>query len=146
MDIYTCDFLRFVLCIGFRKWNQTHIHMTYIWKQICATEPFCSFDIKWIFSNCFIYFSPSLLTSSVKNCFRVSTTGRSKSQSHSLQANDSFNKQQWISCLRQAMVQSRDRQAQASQYRPSDRLSPDPALYNNIAELNLNSDVEMQDT
>uniref|UniRef100_A0A8C1DX09 Rho guanine nucleotide exchange factor 3 n=3 Tax=Cyprinus carpio TaxID=7962 RepID=A0A8C1DX09_CYPCA len=82
----------------------------------------------------------------VKNCFRVSTTGRTKSQSHSLQANDSFNKQQWISCLRQAMVQSRDRQAQTSHCKPSERLSPDPALYNNIAELNLNSDVEMPDT
>ncbi|XP_016320430.1 rho guanine nucleotide exchange factor 3-like [Sinocyclocheilus anshuiensis] len=82
----------------------------------------------------------------VKNCFRVSATGRSKSQSHSLQANDSFNKQQWISCLRQAMVQSRDRQAQSSHCKPSERLSPDPALYNNIAELNLNSDVEMPDT
>lgn len=44
------------------------------------------------------------------------------------------------------MVQSRDRQAQASQYNPTDRLSPDPAFYNNIAEMNLNSDVEMQDT
>ncbi|XP_056305520.1 rho guanine nucleotide exchange factor (GEF) 3, like [Danio aesculapii] len=82
----------------------------------------------------------------VKNCFRVSTTGRSKSQSHSLQANDSFNKQQWISCLRQAMVQSRDRQAQSSPCNPNERLSPEPALYNNIAELNINSDVEMPDT
>uniref|UniRef100_A0A8B9HZC6 Rho guanine nucleotide exchange factor (GEF) 3, like n=1 Tax=Astyanax mexicanus TaxID=7994 RepID=A0A8B9HZC6_ASTMX len=49
----------------------------------------------------------------VKNCFRVSSRGRStKGQSHSLQANDSFNKQQWISCLRQAIVQSRDRFSQ----------------------------------
>ncbi|TRY96649.1 hypothetical protein DNTS_024263 [Danionella cerebrum] len=79
----------------------------------------------------------------VKNCFRVSTTGRSKSQSHSLQANDSFNKQQWISCLRQAMVQSRDGQTQR---KVSQRLSPEPALYNNIAELTLNSDAEMLDT
>ncbi len=44
------------------------------------------------------------------------------------------------------MVQSRDRQAQSSHCKPSERLSPDPALYNNIAELNLNSDVEMPDT
>ncbi|KAL0158373.1 hypothetical protein M9458_046449, partial [Cirrhinus mrigala] len=71
---------------------------------------------------------------------------RSKSQSHSLQANDSFNKQQWISCLRQAMVQARDRQSQSSHCNSSERLSPDPALYNNIAELTLNSDVEMPDT
>ncbi|XP_028850076.1 rho guanine nucleotide exchange factor (GEF) 3, like isoform X1 [Denticeps clupeoides] len=81
----------------------------------------------------------------VKNCFRVSSRGRSKAQSHGLQANDSFNKQQWISCLRQAMVQSRDREAQASQSGPSSRLSPDPDLYN-IAELTINSDVDMQET
>ncbi|XP_036386929.1 rho guanine nucleotide exchange factor (GEF) 3, like isoform X1 [Megalops cyprinoides] len=79
-----------------------------------------------------------------KNCFRVSSTGRAKAHSHSLQANDSFNKQQWISCLRQAMVQSRDREFQASQSRPTRQMSPDPALYH-IAELNLNSDAEMVD-
>uniref|UniRef100_A0A667X985 Rho guanine nucleotide exchange factor (GEF) 3, like n=1 Tax=Myripristis murdjan TaxID=586833 RepID=A0A667X985_9TELE len=45
----------------------------------------------------------------VRNCFRVSSRGRAKASSHSLQANDSFSKQQWISCLRQAIVQSRDR-------------------------------------
>uniref|UniRef100_A0A8B9JBR7 Rho guanine nucleotide exchange factor 3 n=1 Tax=Astyanax mexicanus TaxID=7994 RepID=A0A8B9JBR7_ASTMX len=82
----------------------------------------------------------------VKNCFRVSSRGRStKGQSHSLQANDSFNKQQWISCLRQAIVQSRDRFSQDSQSKASSRLSPDPAL-DHIAELSLNSDVEMPDT
>ncbi|XP_031421816.1 rho guanine nucleotide exchange factor (GEF) 3, like isoform X2 [Clupea harengus] len=75
----------------------------------------------------------------VKNCFRVSSRGRSKAQSHSLQANDSFNKQQWISCLRQAMVQTRDSVALTSQ---SPRFSPNPDLCH-IAELNLNSDVEM---
>lgn len=79
----------------------------------------------------------------VKNCFRVSSRGRTKAQSHSLQANDSFNKQQWISCLRQAIIQSRDRDAQASQSKPL--LSPEPPL-DHIAELNLNSDVEMIDT
>uniref|UniRef100_A0A667WVM3 Rho guanine nucleotide exchange factor (GEF) 3, like n=1 Tax=Myripristis murdjan TaxID=586833 RepID=A0A667WVM3_9TELE len=51
----------------------------------------------------------------VRNCFRVSSRGRAKASSHSLQANDSFSKQQWISCLRQAIVQSRDRSAQTSQ-------------------------------
>ncbi len=99
--------------------------------------------------NCFRFILTPHFTSNslpVKNCFRVSATGRSKSQSYSLLANDSFNKQQWISCLRQAMVQSRDRQVQSSHFKPSERLSPDPALYNNIAELNLNSDVEMPDT
>ncbi|XP_073968336.1 LOW QUALITY PROTEIN: rho guanine nucleotide exchange factor 3 [Salmo salar] len=80
----------------------------------------------------------------VRNCLRVSSRGRSKAQSHSLQANDSFNKQQWISCLRQAMVQSRDRDAQVSQSPLSSRLSPDFALYH-IAELSLSSDAEMAD-
>ncbi|XP_029576206.1 rho guanine nucleotide exchange factor (GEF) 3, like [Salmo trutta] len=80
----------------------------------------------------------------VRNCLRVSSRGRSKAQSHSLQANDSFNKQQWISCLRQAMVQSRDRDAQVSQSPLSSRLSPDFALYH-IAELSLSSDTEMAD-
>lgn len=111
-----------------------------------STILFDSGGVLIAFVSCFLipHFSSNSLP--VKNCFRVSTTGRTKSQSHSLQANDSFNKQQWISCLRQAMVQSRDRQAQTSHCKPSERLSPDPALYNNIAELNLNSDVEMPDT
>ncbi|KAM4696700.1 rho guanine nucleotide exchange factor 3-like [Rhinophrynus dorsalis] len=39
-----------------------------------------------------------------KNFFRVSFRDRSRGQSHTLQANDSFNKQQWVSCIRQAMV------------------------------------------
>ncbi|KAJ8017308.1 hypothetical protein DPEC_G00016520 [Dallia pectoralis] len=74
----------------------------------------------------------------VRNCFRVGSRGRTKAQSHSLQANDSFNKQQWIASLRQAMVQSRDQGAQAGQS------TPDPAL-NHIAELSLSSDTEMAD-
>ncbi|XP_028266849.1 rho guanine nucleotide exchange factor (GEF) 3, like [Parambassis ranga] len=76
----------------------------------------------------------------VKNCFRVSSRGRSKAHTYSLQANDSFSKQQWITCLRQAIVQSRDMTAQTSQ----SQLSPhhDPALYH-IAELSLSSDTEM---
>lgn len=84
-----------------------------------------------------------LSSPSVKNCFRVSSRGRTKAQSHSLQANDSFNKQQWISCLRQAIIQSRDRDAQASQSKV--QLDPEPQL-EHIAELSLNSDVEMIDT
>ncbi|XP_063282956.1 rho guanine nucleotide exchange factor 3 isoform X1 [Pelobates fuscus] len=36
----------------------------------------------------------------IKNFFRVSL--KSGIQSHSLQANDSFNKQQWVNCIRQA--------------------------------------------
>ncbi|KAI1890233.1 hypothetical protein AGOR_G00151610 [Albula goreensis] len=80
-----------------------------------------------------------------KNCFRVSSTGRAKAQSHSLQANDSFNKQQWITCLRQAMIQSRDKESHTSPPRPSTQAAPDPALYH-IAELSLCSDAEMMDT
>ncbi|XP_022047498.1 rho guanine nucleotide exchange factor (GEF) 3, like [Acanthochromis polyacanthus] len=73
----------------------------------------------------------------VKNCFRVSSRGRSKAHPYSLQANDSFSKQQWITCLRQAIVQSRDRNAQTS-------LHLEPAL-RHIADLNLSSDTEMAD-
>ncbi|KAJ8361329.1 hypothetical protein SKAU_G00178540 [Synaphobranchus kaupii] len=89
----------------------------------------------------------SSATDKAKNCFRVSIQGRSKaqSQSHSLQANDSFNKQQWISCLRQAIVKSRDKESHTSQSWPLSQTSPDPAL-NHIAELSLSSDTEMMDT
>ncbi|XP_038596001.1 rho guanine nucleotide exchange factor 3 isoform X3 [Tachyglossus aculeatus] len=38
----------------------------------------------------------------VKNFFRVSFKSGSQSQTHSLQANDTFNKQQWLNCIRQA--------------------------------------------
>ncbi|KFP74259.1 Rho guanine nucleotide exchange factor 3 [Apaloderma vittatum] len=38
----------------------------------------------------------------IKNFFRVSFRNGSQSQTHSLQANDSFNKQQWLNCIRQA--------------------------------------------
>nr|XP_028574928.1 rho guanine nucleotide exchange factor 3 isoform X1 [Podarcis muralis] len=38
----------------------------------------------------------------IKNFFRVSFRKGSQSQSHSLQANDTFNKQQWLNCIRQA--------------------------------------------
>ncbi|XP_072136520.1 rho guanine nucleotide exchange factor 3 isoform X2 [Mobula birostris] len=37
-----------------------------------------------------------------KNFFRVSFVDPSEGQSHSLQANDAFNKQQWLNCIRQA--------------------------------------------
>lgn len=73
----------------------------------------------------------------VKNCFRVSSRGRSKAHPYSLQANDSFSKQQWITCLRQAIVQSRDRTTQTS-------FHLEPAL-RHIADLNLSSDTEMAD-
>nr|XP_015823480.2 rho guanine nucleotide exchange factor (GEF) 3, like isoform X2 [Nothobranchius furzeri] len=78
----------------------------------------------------------------VKNCFRVSSRGRSKVNPYCLQANDSFSKQQWITSLRQAIVQSRDRSAQTSQSQLS--LHPDPTLCH-IAELSLSSDTDMAD-
>lgn len=71
----------------------------------------------------------------VKNCFRVSSRGRSKAHSYSLQANDSFSRQQWITSLRQAIVQARDRSVAPP---------PDPALYH-IADLSLSSDAEMSE-
>lgn len=84
----------------------------------------------------FCFFSP------VKNCFRVSSRGRSKAHPYSLQANDSFSKQQWITCLRQAIVQSRDKKAQTSQSQLSPH--PDPALYH-MADLSLGSSSDMVD-
>ncbi|PWA28681.1 hypothetical protein CCH79_00014815 [Gambusia affinis] len=78
----------------------------------------------------------------VKNCFRVSSRGRSKVNPYCLQANDSFSKQQWITCLRQAIVQSRDRTAHTSQSPLS--LPSDPALCH-IADLSLSSDTDMAD-
>lgn len=72
----------------------------------------------------------------------MSSRGRSKAHSFSLQANDSFSKQQWITCLRQAIVQSRDKKAQTSQSQLSPH--PDPALYH-IAELSLGSSSDMVD-
>ncbi|XP_037127746.1 rho guanine nucleotide exchange factor (GEF) 3, like isoform X1 [Syngnathus acus] len=76
----------------------------------------------------------------VKNCFRVSSRGSSKAHSYSLQANDSFSKQQWVTCLRQAMVQSRDRKAQSVVLPPHS----DPTLCH-IADLSLSCDTDMAD-
>lgn len=72
----------------------------------------------------------------------MSSRGRSKAHPYSLQANDSFSKQQWITCLRQAIVHSRDKKAQTSQSQLS--LHPDPALYH-IAALSLGSSSDMVD-
>ncbi|XP_078520797.1 rho guanine nucleotide exchange factor 3-like isoform X4 [Lissotriton helveticus] len=44
-----------------------------------------------------------------KNFFRVCFRDRTRGQSHTLQANDSFNKQQWMTCLRHAIIGYRDR-------------------------------------
>uniref|UniRef100_A0A8C5QU86 Rho guanine nucleotide exchange factor 3 n=1 Tax=Leptobrachium leishanense TaxID=445787 RepID=A0A8C5QU86_9ANUR len=42
-----------------------------------------------------------------KNFFRVSFQNRSRGQAHTLQANDSFNKQQWMSSIREAITSCR---------------------------------------
>lgn len=44
----------------------------------------------------------SSLLSSAKNFFRVSFHSSSQFHSHSFQASDAFNKQQWLNCIRQA--------------------------------------------
>lgn len=51
-----------------------------------------------------IYIIANLIFLSIlaKNFFRVSFVDPSEGQSHSLQANDAFNKQQWLNCIRQA--------------------------------------------
>ncbi|XP_066566077.1 rho guanine nucleotide exchange factor (GEF) 3, like [Amia ocellicauda] len=84
-----------------------------------------------------------------KNFFRVSSKGRLKGQAHSLQANDSFNKQQWVTCIRQAIVSYRDQQDSSHPSLLSQ--SPNSSL-EDIADLSLDCDdkggmdVEMSNT
>ncbi|XP_053328894.1 rho guanine nucleotide exchange factor 3-like isoform X2 [Spea bombifrons] len=66
-----------------------------------------------------------------KNFFRVSFRDRTRGQAHTLQANDSFNKQQWVSAIRQAMVASRDHESK--QGSPQDL----PCTLMNISDLKL---------
>lgn len=47
--------------------------------------------------------SCSLFISSAKNIFRVRFHDPSQGQSHTLQVNDVFHKQQWLNCLRSAI-------------------------------------------
>ncbi|XP_067884510.1 rho guanine nucleotide exchange factor 3-like, partial [Heterodontus francisci] len=72
-----------------------------------------------------------------KNIFRVSFRDRSRGQSHTLQANDTFNKQQWVSCIRQAVINVRDRHQ--PQLQPAEL--PDSSL-EQIAELSIDCDEE----
>lgn len=51
-----------------------------------------------------------------KNIFRVRFQDQSQGQSHTLQGNDIFHKQQWLNCLRRAM----------SDHRPALQAAPDP--------------------
>ncbi|KAK6466650.1 rho guanine nucleotide exchange factor 3-like isoform X1 [Huso huso] len=72
-----------------------------------------------------------------KNFFRVSSRGRWKGQAHSLQASDSFNKQQWVSCIRQAIISFKD-QLNSSHQSPLNQ-SADSSL-DDIADLSIDSD------
>ncbi|XP_073397385.1 rho guanine nucleotide exchange factor 3-like [Dendrobates tinctorius] len=67
-----------------------------------------------------------------KNFFRVSFRDRSRGQSHTLQANDSFNKQQWVSCIRHAMVASREQRASPGTSQDT------PCTLINLSDLSLN--------
>ncbi|CAJ0927432.1 unnamed protein product [Ranitomeya imitator] len=67
-----------------------------------------------------------------KNFFRVSFRDRSRGQAHTLQANDSFNKQQWISCIRHAMVASREQCASPGTSQDT------PCTLINLSDLSLN--------
>ncbi|KAG9463227.1 hypothetical protein GDO78_022167 [Eleutherodactylus coqui] len=67
-----------------------------------------------------------------KNVFRVSFQDGSRGQAHTLQANDSFNKQQWVSCIRHAMVTTREQSA-------SPATSPEtPCTLGELSSLSLN--------
>lgn len=50
-------------------------------------------------SDCFFFCSPSV----AKNIFRVRSQDPGQAQSHTLQVNDVFHKQQWLNCLRSAI-------------------------------------------
>ncbi|XP_044162659.1 rho guanine nucleotide exchange factor 3-like [Bufo gargarizans] len=67
-----------------------------------------------------------------KNFFRVSFRDRSRGQAHTLQANDSFNKQQWVSCIRHAMVASREQNASPATSQDT------PSTLINLSDLSLN--------
>ncbi|XP_031808135.1 rho guanine nucleotide exchange factor 3 isoform X1 [Sarcophilus harrisii] len=62
----------------------------------------------------------------IKNFFRVSFRSGSQSQSHSLQASDTFNKQQWLNCIRQAKEKALCATGQAGMLGPREP-SPAPA-------------------
>uniref|UniRef100_UPI00398F47F7 rho guanine nucleotide exchange factor 3-like n=1 Tax=Pristiophorus japonicus TaxID=55135 RepID=UPI00398F47F7 len=77
-------------------------------------------------------------TERAKNIFRVSFRDRSRGQSHTLQANDSFNKQQWVSCIRQAVINSRDIM--------HSQLPVSESSLEQIASLSIDCDDEMHET
>ncbi|KAM9808314.1 neuroepithelial cell-transforming gene 1 protein-like [Neosynchiropus ocellatus] len=56
-----------------------------------------------------------------KNVFRVSSLDPSHGQSHTLQGNDIYHKQQWLNCLRSAIA---DKQREPKQALPGDIMKP----------------------
>uniref|UniRef100_V9KQH8 Rho guanine nucleotide exchange factor 3 n=1 Tax=Callorhinchus milii TaxID=7868 RepID=V9KQH8_CALMI len=68
-------------------------------------------------------------TERAKHVFRVSFRDHSRGQSHTLHANDSFNKQQWITRIRHAMVTYRD-MPQCPGPSPRPRETPSPGAAN----------------
>ncbi|XP_069785278.1 rho guanine nucleotide exchange factor 3-like isoform X2 [Narcine bancroftii] len=79
-------------------------------------------------------FSPG--TERARNIFRVRSRDRLQGQTHTLQASDSFSKQQWVSCIRQAVISARDSSSSLSRDDPT--LSSSPPL-DQIAALTLDS-------
>ncbi|CAH2317115.1 rho guanine nucleotide exchange factor 3-like [Pelobates cultripes] len=73
-----------------------------------------------------------------KNFFRVSFRDRSRGQAHTLQANDSFNKQQWISSIRQAMISCREHGASEGPSRET------PCTVIDISDLSLSCQEDCQ--
>lgn len=59
----------------------------------------------WSFRFCLKYFKSksSSISSTAKNIFRVRSQDPNQPQSHTLQVNDVFHKQQWLNCLRSAI-------------------------------------------
>ncbi|NP_001085925.1 Rho guanine nucleotide exchange factor (GEF) 3, gene 1 S homeolog [Xenopus laevis] len=81
-------------------------------------------------------FTPA--TERAKNFFRVSFQERSRGQSHTLQANDSFNKQQWISCIRQAKAANQ----RGTTYMGGSQETP--CTFVDISELSLSSNKDCE--
>lgn len=76
------------------KFNASKCHADHTTSFSHFFVSFCSFES----------FSPPV----AKNIFRVRFQDPSQGQSHTLQVNDIFHKQQWLNCLRSAMSTQKD--------------------------------------
>lgn len=76
------------------KVDPSKCHADHTTAFCCFFVSFCSFES----------FSPPV----AKNIFRVRFQDTSQGQSHTLQVNDVFHKQQWLNCLRSAMSTQKD--------------------------------------